>query len=206
MTSKVVAPIFVPMSLDQAGRAADRFVTKCRKDGETLPHDIVQEVLEQEGDALAEEQFIALRTRVERRAEMIVCHFKVDRTKSRETMIASLGRKEYVDADVLATMPTDGPDEGDLFFFPLKRDTPVSEIPQAFESRDLVPDYMAQMQVNADDPAFADEHPNGMQWGKNSCAAFDGWRGERRVSGGRGDNDWDGHCWLAGRRKVSTQT
>jgi len=161
--------------------------------------------LHEEGDALAEEHFIALRTRVERRAEMIVRHFKVDRTRTREEMIKALGRKEYVNADVLATMPIDGPDEGDLFFFPLKHDTPVAEIPQAFESHGLVPDYVAQMQVNADDPAFADEHPNGMQWGKDSCADFRRWVGERRVGVDRRGRGWRGYDWLAGRRKVSPQ-
>ena len=198
---KTTAPI-EGITAGQIGRASDRFSERCRVNALSLPKDTVQVVLKDEGDALAEEMFKVFRTRVERRAKMVVRHFKVDRTKTREQMLVALDRKEWcVDREVLATMPTDGPEEGDLYFFPLERDTPVGEIDRVFESCILVPDYYAQMQVNADDPAFADEHPNGMQWGRNNFAFFGRWSAGRLVYVIRSGLGWCGGCWFAGRLK-----
>ncbi len=71
MASKTIAPIEC-MTMAQAGRAADRFSDKCRKDGIILPKDQVQIVLEEEGDEVAEEMFGVLRKRVE--ARLILIH------------------------------------------------------------------------------------------------------------------------------------
>src|SRR3989344_698360 len=182
----------------------DNLTARCRKHEKKLPSDIVQDVLKKEGNKLAEERFNALRARVERNAKVIVRHFKVDRTKTPEQLLAALGRKEsHVDREVLATMPTDGPEEGDLFFFPLKCNTPVTKIERVFEERGLIPDYAAQMQVNADDPAFADERPNGMQWGNYNynCVSFGRWDDDRKVGVGRYCSYWDSCTLFAGRLK-----
>ncbi len=163
----------------------------------------VQTVLGQ--SELAEEQFTVFRKRVEEISKMFVRHFKVDRTKTRRQMIEALGRNEYVSDDVLETMPVDGPEEGDLFFFPIKRNTPASEVAGLLDRHNLIIDPVAQFQVNADDSAFADERPNGVQWqdslGRYCFAAFGRWRGERGVGVGRDDVGWGGDWWLAGRRK-----
>lgn len=196
-----IAPI-EGMSIEQAGRAADRFQTVCRKEGLILPKDTVQAVLEEEGDLLSAEMFAALRTRVERRAKIIPRHFKVDRTKTPAELLAACKRVPwYIDEAVLATMPTDGPEEGNLIFVPLEVNTPFSDIPKVLEKYGLVPDYAAQMQVNADDPAFADKHPNGMQWDKNSYAYFRQVGDEREVIVRRSGSGWGGNVWFAGRRK-----
>ena len=137
--------------------------------------------------------------------EMIVRHFKIDRTKTRGQMISALGRVEYVNHDVLETMPLDGPDEGDMYFFPSKRYIPVAEQPAELAKRGLVPHPAAQIQVNIDDPSFADEHPNGVQWNKNSCASFLRWLDERLVDVDRHGNDWGGHWWFGGVRKPDTK-
>lgn len=160
----------------------------------------VQTVLGQ--SELANEQLAVFRRRVEMVSKIITRHFKVDRTKTPAQLLASCGRVPwYIDEAVLASMPMDGPEEGDLFFFPLEKDTPVANIPKVLAERGLVPDYAAQMQVNADDPDFADEHPNGMQWDKNSYACFGRDGGERGVSVRRFGYDWSGDVWFAGRRK-----
>jgi len=202
--TQIIAPI-AEITAEQIGRLSDRFSERCRKNKVSLPKDTVQLVLEQEGGELAQEQFEALRKRVERRSEMIVRHFKVDRTKTREQMITALKRTPYVDAEVLATMPTDGKDEGDLYFFPGKRTIPALELAREFEYRGLVPYPLAQMQVNIDDKSFADEHPNGVQWldtDDNPCfATFYRWYDERKVSVSRRGFGWDGHWWFAGVRK-----
>ncbi len=175
------------------------FVDAVRKSG--LPRKGTQLVLEEEGPELVKECLDSLRRRVEWRADMIVRHFKVDRTKTRQQMLDATGRKQYVDKNMLATMPTDGPEEGDLYFFPLKRFVPISEVAAELESRGFVIDPVAQMQVNADDPAFADEHPNGVQWGSDSYAAFYHWHDGRGASVVRDGSGWDGSWWLCGRRK-----
>ena len=144
----------------------------------------------------------AFRKHVEAESKMIVRHFKVDRTKTPTELLAACNRVPwYIDDVVLKTMPTDGPEEGELFFFPLERNTLVAEIPQVLDGHDLVPDYAAQMQVNADDPAFAKEHPNGMQWKKNSYACFLRFGDGRGVGVIRSDSSWSGGIWFAGRRK-----
>lgn len=205
MTKKVVAPVSVPMSTDQAGRMADRLVTKCRKDGATLNHAVVQAVLEEEGDALAEEQFNALRARVERRADEIVRPFKVDRTKKPAGLHAAMGRKEwYTNHTVLKAMPNVGPAEGELVIFPLKRDTPIDEVEAAYDLHNAEPDPCAFMQVMADDPALADERFIGCQWDEvGSCVYVLRSGGAREVLVRRIDTIWDGSVWLAGRRKAA---
>jgi hypothetical protein len=150
------------------------------------------------------------RRHVEKFSEVIVRHFKVDRTKTPRKLIDASGRVQYVDQNVLATMPTDGPEEGDLVFFPVKSFSDFRDVPALFESRVLIPDPAAQAQVNVDDLAFADEHPNGVQWGLEgnvaSFASWDRWGARRRVDVGRGGSRWSDYAWLAGRRKISNQT
>ena len=116
--NKIIAPITETENVtdEQLGRASDRFKTHCRKNAVSLPKDTVQLILEDEGKELAQEMFEVFRVRVERRSEMIVRHFKVDRTRTRERIVTALNRKEYVNSGVLATMPTEGVEEGDLYF------------------------------------------------------------------------------------------
>lgn len=148
------------------------------------------------------ELFAPIRAHAERISKMIVRPFKVDRTKTPAELLADCKRVPwYIDEAVLATMPMDGPAEGNLVFLPLEKNTPVANIPKVLEGWGLAPDYAAQMQVNADYPSFADEHPNGMQWAENSYAYFDRLGDEREVNVYRSDNDWDGDIWFAGRRK-----
>ena len=64
MSTKTIAPIAEGMTTAQAGRASDRFLDKCRKEGKIFPKDTVQIVLEQEGDEVAQEMFDVIRRRV----------------------------------------------------------------------------------------------------------------------------------------------
>ncbi len=207
MSTNIHPPIKIdeiePITQGQVRRIFNRFEVKCLRG--FLAKKPTQEVLEEEGDALVQDMFVLLRARVERRSNMIVRHFKVDRTKSRQEMLDATGRTQYVDKNVLATMPVDGPEEGDLYFFPVKRYLPFEEADKEFDSRCLIPDPAAQAQVNADDPSFADEHPNGVQWGlKNgvvSFLSFYRWHGGRDVDVNRCGSAWRDDTWLAGRRK-----
>lgn len=191
------------MTEGQLDKAVDLYRAMVRKHSSEFSSDAVQQVLGQP-DYVAE-QVAVLRHRVEAVSEMIVRPFKIDRTKTVEQMISALGRKEYVNHDVLATMPLEGPDEGEMYFFPVKQYIPVAEQPAELAKRGLVPHPVAQIQVNIDNPSFADEHPNGVQWDGNAYAAFGRWHGGRRVVVDRDDGDWDDSGWFAGVRKVATE-
>ena len=175
MTQIMTAP---EMTDGQIENAVNKLRDAMRKHRSEISSDTAQQVLGVEN--LGMELFTPIRAHAEHISKMIVRPFKVDRTKTPAELLAACKRVPwYIDEAVLATIPMDGPEEGDLFFFPLEKNTPVDQIVQVFEDHGFVPDYAAQMQVNADDPAFADKHPNGMQWGKNSYAYFDRYDDER---------------------------
>ncbi len=196
MTPSKVGPI-TDGQIDKAvSHYRDMLTTHRSKVGDS---NSVQKVLG--SDEYLGEQVGVLRRHVAMASKLIVRHFKVDRTKTPAQLLESCGRVPwYINAEVLATMPMNGPEEGDLEFFPFELNTPIVEIQRVLSQRGLVPDYAAQMQVNADDPAFADKHPNVMQWGKN-YAHFIRHNGKRGV---RVDCyvAYSYHSiWVAGRRK-----
>jgi len=201
-----IAPI-VGMTNEQAGRAADRFQTFCRKEGTALPKDTVQAVLEEEGEELSADMFAALRARVERRAKMIVRRAKVDRSRTPRQALDATGRNIYFcDDAVLATAPMEGPEEVDVYFFDLDYDPTTAQLVAEYDKRGLKPDFAAQAAVNEADTAFADERPNGLQWdlqenGVASYAAFDRWGGGREARVYRDDDGWSRCCRFGGVRK-----
>lgn len=210
MAKKIsIAPI-VGMTTEQAGRMADRLTTRCRKDGLTFSKDIVQDVLEHEGGELTQEQFEALRRRVERRSEMIVRRTTVNRDQTPKQLIDATGRKEYLNDEVLKTMPRQDtgteryPEEVDMYFFNVGRYLTIDEQERVLAEYGLAPDYYAQTQVNIDDKSFADKHPNAAQWdnrdGQASYVAFYRSDGGRFVGCSRYGFDWRVDWWFAGRR------
>lgn len=202
-----VATIAEGMSSGQAGNMADQLVTHCRKHGSTLPKDIVQQVLKQEGSDLAKEQFELLRARVESRKNMIVRHVIINPNLTPKQLIEATGRKQLVTADVLATMPKSiGPDEDDVYFFKVGRNLTPEELDKEYELRGLVPNPRKQAQVNIDDLLFADEYPNASQWNRDgkvaSYLALSRWSDAGHVSCNRdGGERWSDHWWFAGVRK-----
>lgn len=140
---------------------------------------------------------------------MIVRHFKVDRTRTPQQMVTALVRGGQVNTEVLLTMPIKGLEEGDLYFFSAKRLIPASELVLEYESRGLIPDHYAQMQVNAEDPSFANKYPNGSQWqndrGRFCFIAFSHFSDGCNVTVDCNDNEWDAYWWLAGLMILETQ-
>jgi hypothetical protein len=210
MTPTKVAPIAVePTTIEQFGRAADRFSTYGRKNAGLLPKHLTQQVLEDEGDVLAEEMFKVLQERVERRSKIIVRRTTVNRDQTPEQMINATGRKQFLDegGKTLKTLPRQdtGIEVVELYFFNPGRYLTRDEQEQELATYGLVPDYCAQIQVNIDDPSFADEHPNGAQWdnkdGQASFVAFGRWNVERHVYVLRVARGWRDVWWFAGRRK-----
>ncbi len=130
----------------------------------------------------------------------IIRHVRVDRTCTPRQALNATGRTQYVDKDVLATMPLNAEhgDEVDVYFVPTKRYVLAKEVPAFLAQYGLVPDPRAQAAVNEADPAFADECPNGSQWGDDCYLTFDNWCDARYMSCERDDGGWDGRWFLSG--------
>ncbi|KKR43204.1 MAG: hypothetical protein UT78_C0007G0057 [Candidatus Nomurabacteria bacterium GW2011_GWF2_40_12] len=191
------------MTDGQIDKAVANFRTLLEKHRNEFASDPTQRALG--NPALHREQLGVLRKHIEAESNTIVRVVKVFRMRTPQAILDATGRTQYTDKEVVATMPKGEGDEAEVHFFKLSRFVSVDDLDREYESRNLKPDPYAQSQVNADDPSFADEHPNGSQWrdqnGKACCATFDHWLDERRVHVYRYDRDWDDSWWFAGVRK-----
>lgn len=146
-------------------------------------------------------------------ANTIVRSFKVDRTRTPQAALDATGRKQYVNGDIVATMPTKGLAEGEMVFFKPDPSSYVNglisdaALAKEFELRELDPDPLAQAAINEADPAFAKDHPNGCHWplegGGYGFLTFGAWYDGRGVSCDRHDGVWRGGWVFGGVRKVS---
>lgn len=164
----------------------------------------VQHVLGQPD--FASEQVGLLRRRVEAVSNMIVRRVKVDRSRTPQQAIDATGRAQYTDRKAVDSMPQGDGGEVDVYFFPLRRFVSEDELAKELDLRGLKPDPIAQAAINQDDPAFADDHPNGTHWkdadSRWCFIAFRQWRdGERGVDVDRSDCAWDDRWWFGGVRK-----
>lgn len=171
-----------------------------RKSG--LPSEPTQRVLEAQGAALADEFVASVRTRVEAISDMIVRHVKVDRTRTPQAVLDATGRRQYTSDASVRCMERDGRDEVDVSFFKVSRFISDADLEKELALRGLKRDPYAQAQVNIDDPAFADQHPNGTHWqdadGNWHYAAFNRWLDERCVNVNRSDIEWDDDWFFGG--------
>lgn len=144
-------------------------------------------------------------------AGQIVRCAKADRSRTPEQAFAATGREQYVDNDVVATMPRGKGANVETVFFkfpPSETGGYISDddLEKEFKFQNLKPEHPDSLAaINEADPAFADEHPNFTHWrganGKWYYATFDQWRsGGRFVGVGRHyDREWGGRWWAAGR-------
>ncbi len=195
----------------QIGKAQELLGAALRKSG--LQSEPAQSVLETQGDSLVEEWLAAFRKRVEALADIIVRIVSVNRARKPNEMLDATGRVQYVDRDVVKTMPRGAGNDAEVHFFkprPEEYTRPGfmsdEDLDKAFERRGLkAADPYSVAAVNEDDPAFADDHPNATHWkdaaGKWCFAAFSRWYDERDVRVYRIDDDWGGRWWFAGVRK-----
>lgn len=133
-------------------------------------------------------------------ANTIVRSFKIDPTRTPQAALDATGRKQYVNSDVVATMPTDGLTEGEMIFFKPDpssyKDGYISDdaLAKEYDSRGLKPHPLAQASINEADPAFADNTPNGCHWkrtdGGYNFLTFNHWIDERVVFCNRRDDVW----------------
>lgn len=90
----------------------------------------------------------------------------VNRSLAPQHLLGLTGRKQYTDKSVVATMPSlgTGVERIQVEFFKLNRWISDNDLVKEYQQRGLIPDPYAQTQVNINDPAFADAHPNGTYW------------------------------------------
>lgn len=188
----------------QIGKIQENFGAALRKSG--LQNEPTQQMLEHQCDSLVTELVGIVRNYVEAASNLIIRRVPVNRTRSPNDAITATGRKMYLDDDVVKTMPNGKGDDTETFFFNLGRFMSTDKLEKKYELHGLVPeDPYALAAINEADPAFADKYPNATLWEDEydhwCYIAFDWWRGERGVCVNRGDNDWGGSWWFAGRRK-----
>ena len=204
--TQVMTPSSDSITAGQIGKFQELLGARLRKSG--LLSEPVQQVLANQGDAIADEMVAAVRKRVETISGMIVRRVKVNRTCTSRQALEATGRKQYTNKAVVDSMPQGEGDEVDIKLF--KPDPSAynkngwisdDDLQKQYDLRGLKPDPRAQAAANEADPAFADERPNGTHWkkdGKWYFAAFGRWRGERFVDVYRYDYDWDVSWWFAG--------
>lgn len=148
---------------------------------------------------LAKAQFELLRARVDAMSEIIIRRVKVDRSLTPQQVVDATGYAQYVNDEVLATMPTGEGDEAEVWFIPTKHYVPISEVPAFLAQFGLVPDPRAQAAVNKEDPAFVDKYQNNNSlWGDSCCLVFYLWGSKRCVSCHRRVGGVYAGQWLAG--------
>jgi hypothetical protein len=206
MTTKVVTPSAETKTTTegQIAKAVANYRAMLEKHAPEFSSEAVQLVLGL--PELASEMLAVFRKRVEAVSNMISRRAKVDRSlKSKDALVAT-GRNLYVNDDVVKTMPHGGGEDSETVFFKLDKWVSDDDLEKEYELRGLVPqDPHSLAKVNQDDPAFADEKPNGTHWkdkdGNWCFAAFSRWRDGRNVGVGRHNGDWGDRWWFAGRRK-----
>jgi len=205
MADKAVTPSKT-ITNEQIGKINDLATAQLRKSG--LPSDFVQEVLKTQGGELATNLVADLQRRVEAISDLIVRRVTVDRSLTpQDALKAIIGRNQYTDNDVIATMPQGKGKDVEIVFFKLDRYISDDELDKEHELRGTVPaDPHELVAFNAANPEFADDHPNGTHWknaNDNWCyIAFHRWYdGGRHVNVHRHRHKWDDYWWFAGRRK-----
>jgi len=168
----------------------------------------VQTVLGQ--PELISEQFAVFRRHVEAMSNLIVRRVTVNRNRTPQEALDATGRKQYMDREVVESMPMGDGEQVEIVFFKPHISSRYGfitndEQEKEFELRGLKPaDPISVAAVNEADPAFADQKPHRTHWknadGKWCFAEFGLLDGGRRVSVGQYPNPCFGG-WLAGVRK-----
>ena len=197
------------MTQRQINKAVDNYRALLEKHVPEFESAAVQIVLGQ--SEFAEAQLALFRERVEAITGCIIApngvvmpkgtivrRVRIDGTRTPQVAIGATGRTQYVDQDVLATMPSSESGEMNVYFVPTRKYVPVNEAGVFLAQFGLVFNPRAQAAANEGDPGLADTVPNGTQWDKNCCLAFGRWGGGRGVGCRRGDGGWDGGWFLSG--------
>lgn len=188
----------------QVNKSIELYAAMLRKHSGEFSSESVQQVL---GDPnFVGDMVRVFRSRVEAISNMIVRHVKVDRSHTPQQVLDATGRRQYTNQNVVDAMPHGEGGELDIFFFHPGRYINDEELEKEVGIWGLKPaDPYSLAQVNIDDPAFTDTHPNGTHWkdakGDWCFAAFSRWGGERFVDVFEHGYGWGNRWWFAGVRK-----
>jgi hypothetical protein len=200
-----VSPSKESITAGQIGKVQELLGAALRKSG--FQSEPTQQVLESRGDQLAAKLVGVVREFVEAVSILIVRLVSVDRARTPQAMLDATDRNQYVDKDVVKSMPKGEGAEVEVVFFNLGKWTSDDDLEREYELRGLkAADPYSLAAVNEADPVFADEHPNGTHWknekGQWCFATFGQWRGDGRdVDVYVHDNEWYDRWWFAGLRK-----
>ena len=93
--------------------------------------------------------------------ELLIRRVHVNRTRSLQEALDATGRDQYVSKWAAKSMPKGDGEKVDVIFFKLGRIIKSREFEQGYTVRGLIPaDPYSLAQVNANEPTFADNHPN----------------------------------------------
>ena len=178
---------------------------KAKKRG--LPEESIHRLATPEGDALLDKMVAMLAEATAAVSNMITRTVYVDRTRSPQEALNATGRTQYVNYNVVQTMPKGKGEKTEVVFLKPGRQMTDDELEQWFDERGYkLADPYSLARVNEDDPSFADSHPNATHWkdsdGRWCYTAFYRWRGsERAVDVDRNARDWGVGWWFGGVRK-----
>ena len=202
--NKIMTPSEETTTTGQIDKAVANYRAMLEKHASNFATTAVQQVLGQ--PELAKQQFSVFRTLVEAISKTIVRFAKVDRSRTMKQSIDATGRVQYVNDDVLATMPL-GQGDAEAIFVKLGYNVDCDKLDEELGKLgfELIIDPQGLAAINEADQAFADEHPNGIQWkdtnGNYCYAVFNRWDDKRRVNVNQYDYYWYDRWWFPCRRK-----
>lgn len=101
----------------------------------------------------------------ERTSDIIIRRVKVNRRPTFEAALGCSGWRYNADRFALDSIQAGVSEEIDVHFFPVRGRIGDIELETEYEVRGFrAADPYAVLQVNVDDPTFADTHPNGTHW------------------------------------------
>lgn len=185
MVTKIITPVpdgIKSITTEQIRSLEDRFAEHCRGYSYLLPKDASQKVIEEEGDELIREMFDSFQRRVARYysydntfTRLVTVNRDIPLRKMQDEVSKNRDRNRMIPC-IFLEMPVQGSgkETTELHFFKRNPRRSIAEYEQELADQGLVPDYYAQMQVNIDDPAFADKYPNAMFWdyNKEGCTHY----------------------------------
>lgn len=194
-----------PATEGQIGKTAELLTAVLRKNNKGISSKSLQKVLEMNGGQLAHELFSVVRKYVDAQDNIIVRVVKVNRNRSAEEALRATSRESYFDDDVVASAPKGKAEEVELILFHVGGYISNNDLEKEYKLRGLeLADLHSVAALNESDPAFADEHPNGIHWkdknGKWCFIIFSVWCDKRTVfvdSNNEDSCDW----WFVGVRK-----
>lgn len=203
--NQIMTPSEKTMTTGQIDKAVAQYRAMLEKHAFQFAAEPTQQVLGDPG--LAKSQFELFQVRVEAVSNLIIRHVAVYRHQTPQSVLDVTGRKTYINASVVKTMPRGEGAEVEVSFFRVGRDLSDPDLDKEYTLRGLIPaDPYSLAAVNQADPAFADDHPNATHWqdadGNWCYAIFSRWDGERYVNVSRRDGAWGDRWWFSGLRKA----